>query len=262
MTDRRHILLLLCAFLTAASPAAGQDADLTQGVAAMTARDLPLARRHLETAARRDTTSYEANWRLATVLTDIGKQTPADEKNPARDSLYADAVTYARRAVAAKTNGSEGHFALAVALGRTALTLGARKQIRLAAEIHDEALQTIRLEPRHDGAYHVLGRWNAEIMRLPAFQKFFAKAFLGASIFDQASWEAAERYLRLSVQYNPRRITHRLDLALVQVDRAEWAAARAQIDTLLTLPLGDPGDPANKRQAQALATKIAGKTSR
>jgi hypothetical protein len=65
----------------------------------------------------------------------------------------------------------------------------------------------------------------------------------------------------LAVQYNPRRITHRLDLALVQADRSEWGAARAQIDTLLTLPSGDPGDPANKRQAQALATRIAGKKS-
>jgi hypothetical protein len=107
----------------------------------------------------------------------------------------------------------------------------------------------------------VLGRWNAEIMRLSAFQKFFAKAFLGATIFDQASWESAERYLLLAVQLSPRRITHRLDLALVQADRSEWAAARAQVDTLLRLPSEDPGDPANKRQAQALATKIASKRS-
>ncbi len=261
MTVRRHIAFLLGTLFTATSPAPGQDPPLAQGIAAMTARDLPLARQRLEAVARRDPASYEANWRLATVLTDIGKQIPADEKSPARDSLYADAVTYARRAVAAKAEGPEGHFALAVALGRTALTLGPRKQIRLAAEIRNEALQTIRLEPRHDGAYHVLGRWNAEIMRLPAVQKFLAKTILGATIFDQASWEAAERYMRLSVQYNPRRITHRLDLALVQMDRSEWAAARAQIDTLLTLPLGDPGDPANKRQAQALATKIAEKKS-
>ncbi len=260
MTDRRHIVLLLLLFLSPPSPALAQDADLARGIAAMTAHDLPLSRRYLEAAVRRNPASYEADWRLATTLVDIGKQTPAHEKSPTRDTLYANAVTYARLAILAKPDGADGHFALAVALGRTALTLGTRAKIRLAAAIRAEALETLRLEPHHEGACHVMGRWNAEIMRLPAIEKFFARKFLGATIFDQASWDAAERYLLLAVKYNPRRITHRLDLAEVQVDRSEWTAARAQIDTLLTLPSEDPGDLANKRQAQALAAKIAGKS--
>jgi hypothetical protein len=242
--------------------AAAQDPDLVAGATAQIRHDLPVARLHLESAAKRDTLSYEANWRLALVLVDIGKQTPDDQKSPARDTLYATAVTYARRAVAANGSGAEGHFVLALGLGRHALTVSAKEKVRLATVIRTEALEAIRLDPNHDGAYHVMGRWNAEIMRLSGIEKFFAKTFLGAGIFNEASWDGAERYMLLSVQHDPRRITHRLDLALVLKDRSKWIGAKAQIDTLLTLPDVDAMDPEYKRQARALLPKLMEKLSK
>ena len=262
MIDRRHILFLLCFILWTASPAVSQDADLTQGVAAMTAHNLPLARHLLEAAVGRDSNSYEANWRLASVLCDLGKQTPDQIKSPARDSLYATAVRYARRAVAAKSDGADGHFVLGLAFGRTSQTLGARDRIKLATVIRNEELEAIRINPSHDGAYHVLGRWNAEIMRLPGLQKFFARTFLGASVFNQASWDNAEHYMALSVQHDPRRIIHRLDLARVLMDRSKWRAATAQVDTLLTLPTADPMDPSYQREARALLPRLSEKLAK
>ncbi len=253
------VVSLVCVLPDAAT---AQQSDLAQGIAAQTAHQLTLARQHLEIAASRDTASYEANWRLAVTLVDIGKQTPDQEKSPARDSLYAAAVTYARRAVAANGVGAQGHFAVALSLGRHALTLGAKERVRLATVIRDEALEAIRLDPNHDGAYHVMGRWNAEIMRLSGLQKFFAKTFLGASIFNQASWADAERYMRLAVQHDPSRITHRLDLALVLKDRSKWAAAKAEVDTLLRLPVADPMDPIYQAQARDLLPKLLEKLAK
>jgi regulator of microtubule dynamics protein 3 len=262
VTARRPILLLIALTLGTTLPARSQTSELAQGVAAQVAHDPLLARRHLEAAAKQDTTSYEANWRLALALVDIGKQTPDNQKSPARDSLYASAVTYAHRAVAAKGDGAEGHFVLALSLGRHALTVGAKEKVRLATLIRAEALEAIRLDPNHDGAYHVMGRWNAEIMRLSGIEKFFAKTFLGAGIFNQASWDGAERYMHLAVAHDPRRITHRLDLALVLKDRGRWAAAKAQVDTLLELPPVDVMDPTYKNEARTLLTTLKEKLSR
>ena len=47
-----------------------------------------------------------------------------------RDSLYVRAESYARRAVAAKGDGAEGHFALANAIGRSTLSMGARERVK------------------------------------------------------------------------------------------------------------------------------------
>lgn len=262
MTIRRSIAGLAWLTAVATTPLTGQDSALSRGVAAMTAHDLPTARALLTVAARRDTASYEANWRLAITLVDLGKQTPDDRKSPSRDSLYAEAESYARRAVTANPEGADGHFALAVAIGRSSLTRSTRDRIRLATVIRDEALAALRIDPHHDGACHVMGRWNAEIMRLSGLEKFFAKAFLGAGIFNRASWEDAERYMALSVEYGPQRITHRLDYALVLMDRGRWLAARAQVDTLLRLPVADPMDPTYQQQGRALLPKLAEKLAK
>lgn len=245
--------------LLLAAPLAAQNDALGRGRAAMEAHDPGTARLLLEEATRLEPKSYEANWRLALVLIDLGAKTPDDAKSPARDSLYAQAERAARVAVAAHPDGADGHFVLANALGRTSLTLGQRDRIRKAGEIRAEAQRAIALDPNHSGAWHVLGRWHAEVMRLSGLQKFFAKNFLGAGIFKEASWDEAEKDLRRAVTLDPDRLFHRLDLAEVLADREKWHDARAQIDTLLKLPPLEPMDQTYRHQAQQLGRRIAPK---
>ena len=252
--DSRAAALLAVA-LVAWSPIAAQDA-LERGRAAMAAWDLAGARRALEAAVTADPTSYEANWRLAHVLLDLGKATPDSLPSPERDSLYARAESYARAAVAANPAGADGHFLLASAIGRVSLTLGKRERIERAVEIRTEALRALGLDPTHDGALHVLGRWHAEIMRLSSLQKFFARTFLGAAIFDEASWTEAERNLSRAVELAPERIYHRLDLAEVLLDLERPGDALAELDAIARLPVLEPMDVEYKRQAARLATRI------
>lgn len=254
---RAWVLLLVA--IGAPTPGAAQVTPLAAGRAAMAAMDLPAARRNLEAAVARDPSGYEANWRLALVLLDLGKQVRDDAGRPARDSLYAMSERYARRAVAANDRGADGHFALANALGRAALTRGAKERVRIAAEIREEAERAIALDPHHHGALHVLGRWHAEIRRLSGTERFLARTFLGGGALGKASWEAAELNLRAAVRYGPDVIYHRLDLAEVQAEREEWSAARAQLDTLAGLPIRDPMDTLYQARGRALAVKIARK---
>ncbi|MDX2260592.1 MAG: hypothetical protein SFU84_02700 [Gemmatimonadales bacterium] len=259
MPGHRHTLPLVL-LLALALPATGAAQDaLALGTRAMDRFDLPTARRHLEDAVRAEPGSYEANWRLAYVLLDLGKQTPEEEKDPVRDSLYVEAESYARRATAAKADGADGYFVLANAVGRTSLTKGKKERIQHAVEIRNAARRAIELDPRHDGAYHVLGRWHAEIQRLSSLQRFFAKNFMGASIFNEASWSEAERLLRLAVELRPQWIYHRLDLAEILIDRGKWQEAKVQLDAIASLPALEPMDAAYKQQAKLLATKVARK---
>ncbi len=232
---------------------------VAEGIAAFAARDPSTALRHFEDALRADSMSYEANWRAALALITLGSQTPDGAKSPERDSLYALALRRARRAVQTDSMGADGQFILANALGRAALTRDQEEKIKLASEIRAAALRAIALNPSHDGAYHVLGRWNAEIMRLSGVSRFLARKFMDAKVFDQASWDGAISNMEHAVALDQRRIFHRLDLAEIYIDRKRWGDARAQLDTLETLPIRDFLDPQYKETATALLKKIGDK---
>jgi tetratricopeptide (TPR) repeat protein len=229
------------------------------GTAAMGVHDLPTALAHYEAALALDSLAYEPNWRAAIVLLDQGEQIPDSVKSPERDSLYARAERLARRAVEADSLGADGHFALAAAVGRASLTMGKKERIRRAGIIRDEALRTIALNPRHDGAYHILGRWNAEIMRLSGLSRFFAKNLLGAGIFSEASWDGAISNMEHAVALDPGRLYHRLELAEIYVDRKRYDDARTQLTALEALPDREIMDSVYRREAEALLQSIAKK---
>ena len=189
-----------------------------------------------------DTVDYEGHWRQAVALADQGN--------------YARAEWHAAQAVAANPLGAEGHFALALAIGKASLTKSKEERIRRATEIRTEALAAIELDPRHDGAYHILARWNAEIMRLSGVSRFFARSFLGAGVFKYASWEGAIENLERAVQLDPTRIYHRLDLAEVYLDRKRFELARVELERISSLPERDPLDAAHKARATALLKHI------
>jgi tetratricopeptide (TPR) repeat protein len=243
------------------APVVGQSvADhVSMGAAAIEAHDLRTGLAHFDAALALDSTDYAANWRAAFALLDQGELIPDSIKSPERDSLYARAEVLARRSVAADSTGAEGHFAVAATVGRASLTMGKKERIRRAKVIRDEALRTIALDPDYDGAYHVLGRWNAEIMRLSGLSRFFAKSFLGAGIFREASWEQAIANLQRAVELDPARIYHRLELARVYADRKRYQEARDQLAQIEALPDRELLDFLYRERAVALAKRIADK---
>jgi tetratricopeptide (TPR) repeat protein len=242
----------------AGAPVVAQDVagHIAAGDAARCERNSRAALMHFREALALDSLSYEANWKASRELADIGKLMP-DAQRKARDSVYADALDLARRAVRVDSMGADAHYMVAVAAGRVALTKSAHERVKSASVVRDEALRAIALDPRHDGAMHVMGRWNAEIMRLPGLTKFFARTFLGAGVFKEASWDNSVRFFGDAIQVNPANIYHHLDLAEALVDADRPAEARPHLEEVAQLALGcDVGDPTYKQQAAELLQKI------
>lgn len=251
--------LVIALGLTFATNLSAQDipGHLSAGDAARCRRNAEEALAHYRAALALDSTHYDANWKTSQILVDIGKQLP-DAQRARRDSLYGEAVALAQRAVRANSQGADGHFMVAVATGRMALTKGPRERVRYANVVRESALRAIELDPRHAGAMHVLGRWNAEVMRLPGLTKMFAKAFLGAAVFNQASWANAEAYFDQAIGVEPNNIYHHLDLAETLVDSRSAGRAVTHLELVAQLPLGcDPMDATYRQQAAALLTRIS-----
>ncbi len=197
-------------------------------------------------ASSPDTTSYQGLVNAAHDAIDRGEFAPSADQ---RTALYKSAEDYARRAVAANPNDAEGHFELAVAIGRNALTMGSRDRVKYASVVRDEAMAALKINPNHAGALHVMGVWNAEVMRLSGISRFIAKNLLGGRVFDEASWDNAQKDLELAVQLEPNRITHRLDLAAVYLDRDQKQKAIEEYETIAKLPTSDYNDGHYKDEA-------------
>lgn len=245
---QRFILLVSSLFISSSLLAQSAAEHSAAGDRDYVAMNATSALAHYEAAIKLDASSYDANWKASRSAVDIGSYTNDKSR---REALYSSAEQYARKAVALKPSEPEGHFALARALGKTALTQSPKARIKYATEIRSQALECLRLDPRHGGCLHVMGMWNAEVMRLNGLTRLIAKNFLGGKVFGTASWKEAVRYMEASVANDPERIVHYVDLAGIYDDLGETAKAKEMYEAALRLPETDVNDKHYKDQARS-----------
>jgi FimV-like protein len=257
MSLRLHVRTLAFTAILAPSWAFGQSVPehISAGDREYSALRSSAALAHYEAALATDSANAEALGKASRSLVDLGEQEP--DRNKARE-LFRQGEQYARRAVAANPRDAENHFHLARALGRTALSVGVRDRVKYAVEIRMQALEALKLDANHAGALHVMGVWNAEVMRLNGVERFFAKNVLGGRVFSQASWKDAVSYMEKAVQVDPARLTHKLDLARIYLDVKDHAKAREQLQAVIDGEATDVNDPTYKREAAELIRKVKG----
>jgi tetratricopeptide (TPR) repeat protein len=243
-------LLVFFLVLSAYGNAAAQSAadQLALGDKDYVALNAPGALAHYEQALSADPRNFDALWKASRSAVDIGSYSPDNAK---RSALFASAEQYARRAIALNPTSAEGHFALARALGKTALAQSPRARVKYATTIRSEALECLKYDATNAGCLHVMGMWNAEVMRLNGFTRMVAKNFLGGQVFGSASWANAISYMQKSVAADPDRIVHHLDLAGIYRDTGDKTRERAELEIVLRLPATDVNDRHYKDEARA-----------
>lgn len=246
------IAALLCVGQVALAQTAAE--DIARGDSAHAALDAAGALAHYQAALTVDSTNAEALWKAAREAVDLGEAAGFAHQEHARDSLYRLGEQYATRSVQANPDLAVTHFTMAKALGRAALSMGSRDRVKYAGRVRDQALAALKIDSLDDGAWHVMGVWNAEIMRLNGFVRFLAKNLLGGQVFGEANWKNAQRDLEHAVALQPARIVHHLDLAQVYADVGDKTKAREQYQLVLQLPATEYNDKHYKSEAtQALA---------
>jgi tetratricopeptide (TPR) repeat protein len=212
------------------------------------AMNAPAALAHYEEALKVDPKSYEALWKASRSAVDLGS---FDRNDKTRENYFNSGELYARRAVEVNPGDAEGHFHLARSLGKNALSQGPRARIKFATDVRAHALECLKINPKHPGCLHVMGMWNAEVMRLNGFTRMLAKNLLGGKIFSSANWADARKYMEESVANEPDRITHHVDLGGVYRDIGEKDKARAEYEAAMKLPNRDYNDRYFKAEADA-----------
>ena len=246
----RYTMPALAAMLVAAAPSARAQTPaehIAMGDSLHKAMNPAAALKHYEAAIAVDPKNYEALIDAAREAVDVGEYT--DNKD-ARFSLFHTGELYARRAIEVNPNGADGHFHLARSLGRTAQSLGPRDKVKYATDVRAQALDALKLAPDHPGALHVMGMWNAEVMRLSGPTRWIARNVLGGQVFGSASWKNAVQYMEKAVAAEPGRISHHIDLAEIYRDTGDKTRAREQFQQVISLPATDYNDRFYKQRAE------------
>ena len=258
-----RITPILAALTLVAGPLLAQSAadHVAAGDQAYDAMQADSALAHYKAAIAVDPANYEALWKAARATVDLGEAAQGERQT----ALYNEAYGYAERATQANPTDAEGHFHLARAIGRKALSLGKKDRVKYAGEVRAHALKALELDPNHPGAKHVMGMWNAEIMRLSGIQRWAAKNLLGGKVFDEASWGNAVRYMQEAAAGEPGRIIHHLDLAEIYRDADTdargvpadgRARAIAEFETVLRATPRDPNDRMYQDRARREVEKL------
>lgn len=204
-------------------------------------------------AVAQDSSNYEALWKLVRAHVDVGYGAQGNEQ----ERHYRTAVRWARRCAALHPDSSESHFFLAVALGRMALEVGGKKKIELSKEIKAEAERTLALNPRHDGAMHVLGRWHYELGNLNWALRAFAKILYGG--VPPGGNEEAKAWFEKALAVQPNSPSHHLRLGETLIKLKQYEPAREHLQACIALPNLLWDDVFNKQHAERLLQEIAGK---
>jgi tetratricopeptide (TPR) repeat protein len=227
------IILLLVGIVTAAvSPYDSRyQLALRGGDAAYSKFDNHSALTNYRRAVELDSSNYEALWKLARAYVDVGMTLPQKEQ----PQNYALGEKLARRCVTLYPDSADGHFFLAVALGRVALYEGGKRKIKISKEVKAEAERALQADPKHDGAMHVLGRWNYELADLNFIERTVAKIVFGG-LPTGASHEQSAKYFEQAINLSPEKPVHHYELARALLKLNRDTEARQHLKQCIALP--------------------------
>ncbi len=172
----------------------------------------------------------------------------ADSK--ARDNYYAWAKNYAVAALKINAASSEANCAMAIALGRMALTKSSKEKLNSARQIKQYTDIALQQDANNYKAWHVLGKWHYELSILSMLERTIVKVFFGG--LPKASINESVAAYETALKLSPGFIMNYLELAKAYRQAGEKQKAIATINAMLPLPNRTEDDAAIKEEGRAL----------
>ena len=191
---------------------------------------------------------------LRRIAKQYSQQMVSESRSPENKELARKALDYAQRAVKSDPGNANAHLSLAICYGKAAFLEGARRRIEMSRLIREEADAAIRLDPKLDYAWHVLGRWNYELANFNAALRFLAEAIYGK--FPDASNERAAECFQKAVAIQPDRVIHHVELGRTYAALGQKQEALAELKKGLGLPSREKDDNESKDRARKAITAL------
>ena len=138
----------------------------------------------------------------------------------ARQEYFRKAEYLAKKAITTDPKNAEAHYTYALALGRMNEFASSKQKIANGKLIKTACDNAIKINSRHPGAYHILGRWHREIAGFNFVEKGMINTFFGG-VPEGGSYDDAIECFSKAVLIQPASLLHKYELALTYYHRGE-----------------------------------------
>ena len=176
--------------------------------------------------------------------------TPSEEKL----RLGGIALDYGLRAASLAPNDSEAQLSPAITYGKMLPLQGSKEQVAASPRIKAAVDKAIRLDPRNDVAWHVLGRWHQALANIGGL-----KRALGGFIYGKlpaTTNEAAVACFDKAITINPDRLRNYIELGRTYAQMGKNAEARLFLKKGLSMPNQEHDDPELKQRGRDALAKL------
>lgn len=179
----------------------------------------------------------------------------AQARSPAEKLKYGNtSLGYALRAARLAPHDSEAQLSPAITYGKMLPFEGSKAQVEISPLIKAAADKAIRLDPRNDTAWHVLGRWHQVLANVGVL-----KRALGGMIYGKlpvTTNEAAVKCFVQAIAINPRRLRHYIELGHTYAQMGNTTEARRFLEKGLSMPDQEHDDPELKVKGRETLAKL------
>lgn len=164
------------------------------------------------------------------------------------------ALEHSLRAAALAPDDAEAQLSVAITLGKMLPFLSSKEQVGASPRIKSAVDKTLRLDPRNDLAWHILGRWHRNLAEIGGVKRALAGALYGS--LPKGSNEEAAKALEKAIALNPNRLIHHIELGRIYAQMGRKDEARKFINKGLAMPNVEKDDPEMKERGREVLEKI------
>lgn len=181
----------------------------------------------------------------------IGYMLPTQKE---KFNYYKIAEYLARKAIKINKNEAEAHYALCLSLSRQNENASSKQKINNAKLIRAELDKTLELNPKHAGAYQILGRWHRMIAGMGAVEKMAVNTIFGG--LPQGTYQDAVKAFQNAILYEPKYKLHHYELGVTYNEMGLKKEAIKELERTLEIPIVFDDDKLVHNNATTLLNKI------
>ncbi len=170
-------------------------------------------------------------------------------------NYYKTAEYLAKKAIQLDSKSADAHYVYAMALGRINENASSKQKVANSKLIKNEVDLAIQLNPKHAGAYHILGRWNRTVAGFGAIEKMMINSFFGG-VPPGGSYDDAVKCFTTCIQLEPKFMLHQYELAQTYFDMEKEVEAKIWAQKVVGMTPSSDDDIKAKKDAEVLLKKI------
>jgi hypothetical protein len=164
------------------------------------------------------------------------------------------ALDYSRRVASLAPNDSEAQLATAITYGKMLPLLGTKEQIDASSYIKNSADRALKLDPRNDTAWYILGRWHRAVAEVSGLKRTMGSMIYGK--LPSSTNEAAVACFQKAIAINPARLRDYVELGRTYAVMGKKDDARRFITKGLAMSDVEKDDAESKRLGRETLAKL------